>query len=150
MLSHHYVLRKSVVFIVDSDFRKHNNLANSQIRSCFNNLDDEDYFGFITLGKNIDSDSFVLEKKARNTEMKLKYLEMTLKNIEGRDGAKMGRLHKALDLALEWQNSVEDTRETVDNHVYYGPHKWIICLLGSDDYNVQNFIGINSKMIEKT
>ena len=32
---------------------------------------------------------------------------------------------------------------------YVGPHKWIVCLLGSDIYNVNNFVIEKSKKIKK-
>lgn len=73
------------------------------------------------------------------------------RSFEGRDGAKMGRLSNALVQALEWQNTkIEDTKLIKENnHVYYGPHKWIVCLLGSDDYTVRDFIEFHEKKIKK-
>ena len=55
-------------------------------------------------------------------------------------GAKQKRLEKALEKALSWQSLVEDSRKVVNNNVYIGPHKWIVCLIGSDAYTVQDFI----------
>ena len=34
---------------------------------------------------------------------------------------------------------VENQEFTVGNRTYYGPHKWIIAVLGSDNYSVTNF-----------
>ena len=45
-----------------------------------------------------------------------------------------------MEKALAWQMNLEDTKETVNNHVYKGPHKWIVCLIGSDSYTVNDFI----------
>jgi len=55
-------------------------------------------------------------------------------------GAKQKRLEKALERALTWQSGVEDKTQVVNGHVYVGPHKWIVCLIGSDAYTVQDFI----------
>ena len=52
-LSHHYVLRRSVVFIVDTEFTGvfYHDKANKYVRRAFEKLDPEDYFGYISLGK---------------------------------------------------------------------------------------------------
>ena len=52
-LSHHYVLRRSVVFIVDTEFTGvfYHDKANKYVRRVFDKLDPEDYFGYISLGK---------------------------------------------------------------------------------------------------
>ena len=55
-------------------------------------------------------------------------------------GAKQKRLEKALERALTWQSTVEDKTQVVNGNVYVGPHKWIVCLIGSDAYTVQDFI----------
>ena len=43
--------------------------------------------------------------------------------------------------AYEWQNShrIEDFAVTKHGKVYYGPHKWIVCLLGDEVYSVNLF-----------
>ena len=45
-----------------------------------------------------------------------------------------------MEKALSWQMQLENTEEIVNNHKYIGPHKWIVCLIGSDSYTVQDFI----------
>ena len=52
MLSHHYVQRKSVVFIVDTAFSNvvYQEKANKYAQEFFNKLDNQDYFGYISLG----------------------------------------------------------------------------------------------------
>ena len=50
------------------------------------------------------------------------------------------RLEIALEKALKWQAAVEDSQLTVNDHTYYGPHKWIVCLLGSENYSVGAFL----------
>ena len=48
------------------------------------------------------------------------------------------RLELALEKAYEWQNSSKVDNYSVEKHgrTYYGPHKWIICLLGDDIYSI--------------
>ena len=29
---------------------------------------------------------------------------------------------------------------TINEHTYYGPHKWIICLIGQDIYSINSFL----------
>ena len=35
---------------------------------------------------------------------------------------------------------VQNKKITVNSNVYYDPHKWIVCLIGSDSYPVKNFL----------
>ena len=44
---------------------------------------------------------------------------------------------------------IENTTETVNDHVYFGPHKWIVCLIGADSYTVQDFITKHKTALEK-
>ena len=56
------------------------------------------------------------------------------------ESSKTIRLERALEKALEWQNNmVENYEVSVHGKVYYGPHKWIICLLGDDAYSINQF-----------
>ena len=52
-LSHHYVLKRSVCFIVDTEFSGifYHEKANEYVRKVFNSLDSEDYFGYISLAR---------------------------------------------------------------------------------------------------
>ena len=52
MLSHHYVVRKSIVFIVDTAYSNvvYQEKANQYAESFFRDLDSQDYFGYISLG----------------------------------------------------------------------------------------------------
>ena len=50
------------------------------------------------------------------------------------------KLQKALEKAIDWQQAVETKAELINGNTYFGPHKWIICLLGSDVYPVNDFI----------
>ena len=45
--------------------------------------------------------------------------------------------------------NIEDTREKVNDKVYVGPHKWIVCLIGSDSYTVKDFMLKNQKLLAK-
>ena len=76
MLSHHYVLRKSVVFVVDTEYSSviYQDLANKYVKSIFKGLDGQDYFGYISIGKNSGLDQCNLEKKGKNTHLKERFL----------------------------------------------------------------------------
>ena len=64
--------------------------------------------------------------------------------------AKHSRLEIALEKALEWQMKlVEDTPITVNNKTYVGPHKWIVCLIGSDIYMVNDLLARHQQTIRK-
>jgi len=58
MLSHHYILRRSVVFIVDTEYSSaiYQDMANDFIKKQFGKLDSEDYVGYISLGKDTQLD----------------------------------------------------------------------------------------------
>ena len=45
--------------------------------------------------------------------------------------------------------NIEDTREKVNDRVYVGPHKWIVCLIGSDIYTVQDFMLKNKRSLSR-
>lgn len=72
--------------------------------------------------------------------MSKKEPELIFSRLDQVGGAKTKRLEKALEKALAWQANLEDTKEAVNNNVYVGPHKWIVCLIGSDVYTVGDFI----------
>jgi len=149
MLSHHYIERKSVVLIVDSEFGRMRELANENVLKVLDNLKDQDDFAYISLGRNMDC--LQLEKRERNTMMKQTFLKKMGRSSSVRDPSKGTRLSSALVQAFEWQSSkIVDDKVVVRNHVYYGPHKWIICLLGSDDFNVKDFIVSHEKKINTT
>lgn len=149
ILSHHYIHRKSVVFIVDTEYSSviYRDLANKYVKKFFKNLSGKDHFGYISLGKDAMLDQFNLEAKEKNTHLKEKFFqkmserepELVFSTFET-GGAKQKRLEKALERALTWQSLVEDKKQIVNNNVYIGPHKWIVCLIGSDAYTVQDFI----------
>ena len=64
--------------------------------------------------------------------------------------AKHSRLEIALEKALEWQiKLVEDTPVTINNKTYVGPHKWIVCLIGSDIYMVNDLLTRHQHTIRK-
>lgn len=78
MLSHHYILRKSVVFIVDTEYcgASYQSKANSYLMRNFKALNGQDYFGYINLGKHARGEKFILEKKENNTFLKEKTIKM--------------------------------------------------------------------------
>ena len=77
-LSHHYVLRRSVVFIVDTEFTGmfYHEKANMYVKRIFKKLDKEDYFGYISLGKKRFEEQSPLQKKENNTLLQEKFLDM--------------------------------------------------------------------------
>ena len=50
------------------------------------------------------------------------------------------KFQEALVKAIQWQEAIETERICINGKTYFGPHKWIICLLGSDVYRVDDFI----------
>ena len=112
MLSCHYILNRSIVVIVDTEYTsvKHSHLANKQIQKLFNGLDNNDYFGYISLGKNTQNDQILLEKKEKNTHLKTSFLDkkstqtpqIMLSQFDHLGTNKQKRLEKALEKALGW------------------------------------------------
>ena len=77
-LSHHYIQRRSVVFIVDTQFESvvHYEKAYSYVKQFFKSLDDDDYFGFISLGKANALDYSPLQQKQNNKMLQYKFIKM--------------------------------------------------------------------------
>ena len=149
-LSHHYCLKRSVVFIVDTDYSSQNYkwMANNYVKTFFKNMLPTDCFGYIHLGKSSENQEVMLEPKSKNTYIKKLFLK-SMADIESDlfflgDRARLtrqDRLEKALEKALDWQmTKVEDKKVVINNHPYYDPHKWIVCLIGSDIFPVSGFL----------
>ena len=148
-MSHHYVLRRSICFIVDTEYSGifYHEKANKYVKQVFESLDDEDYFGFISLDRTPFPEQSTLQKKGNNTLLQQKFLKMMRKKdpnllFAGGAGAARSesRLEVALKKAMKWQTTlVEDTKTNHNGHTYYGPHKQIVCLIGSDIYSVNTF-----------
>ena len=159
MLSCHYILSRSIVVIVDTEYTsvKHSALANKQIQNLFNGLDSNDYFGYISLGKNSQLDQLLLEKKNKNTHLKTSFLnkmsnrepQIMLSQFDQLGTSKQKRLEKALEKALAWQNMIEDKSTKINDKLYIGPHKWIVCLIGGDCYTVEDFSMKYSKTLQR-
>lgn len=149
-LSHHYVLKRSIVFIVDTDFSSvvYKKKVAQYVKDFFNEMSPTDCFGYISLGKSSNNDEILLEPKERNTHIKTLFLK-SMKHKESEllflgDRAmqtRKDRFEKALQKALDWQvNRVEDKLVTINDHIYHDPYKWIVCLIGSDIYPVNPFL----------
>ena len=41
---------------------------------------------------------------------------------------------------MEWQSSIQDTQIIKNNHNYIGPHKHIVCLVGSCEFSINQFV----------
>ena len=83
-LSHHYILRRSVVFIVDSQYDSvfFRDKAMTYTKDFFENeLDGEDYFGFIPLSSKSLKDEIILEKRSANEHIK----KRTMKDFSERE-----------------------------------------------------------------
>ena len=61
-------------------------------------------------------------------------------NVNSRTFFRRQKFQQALEKAIQWQRAIENEHIRINNYNYLGPHKWIICLLGSDIYPVDNFI----------
>lgn len=58
------------------------------------------------------------------------------------------RLQTALQTALDWQTmKVDDSAETINDYVYVGPHKWIVCLIGSNGCVPNTFMSSNESVL---
>ena len=57
------------------------------------------------------------------------------------------KLQHALQMALDWQDGIENTTELINGYQYVGPHKWIVCLIGSTEYTVQLFLAEKRKVL---
>ena len=152
-LSHHYIQRRSVVFIVDTQFDSvvYRDKAMKYVKDYYTTgLNDEDFFGYISLDESTQSsmDEIILERRAANMKMKSRLLkEVSERQVDyvfsgtgGESSSKTIRLERALEKAYEWQNTlVANTETEVHGKVYVGPHKWIVCLLGDDVYSINQF-----------
>ena len=93
------------------------------------------------MGDNSKNLEIMLEEKWKNPYVKKLILEsldeedpdLLQKEIQyyGKDN-----LETALNKALSWQQAIENTNKLINNHTYFGPHKWIVCLIGSDMHKV--------------
>ena len=112
-LSHHYITRRSFVFIVDTQFDSvlYRDKAIKYVKQLFKDLDAEDYFGYISLDatKTALKDEIILEKRGANQQMKKKILDEISKreidyvfNQGDADSSKTVRLERALEKAYEW------------------------------------------------
>ena len=53
-----------------------------------------------------------------------------------------------MQTALDWQTmKVNDTAETINDYVYIGPHKWIVCLIGSNGCVPNTFMSSNESIL---
>ena len=71
-LSHHYIMRRSVVFIVDNEYDSvvYRDMTMRHARQFYGSLDDEDHFGFISLDAKHGRDDIRLERCANNRPLK--------------------------------------------------------------------------------
>lgn len=149
LLRHHYILRKSVVVIEDQKFSNvfYYKLAQQVVRNIMNSLEPEDSFGYIRLTSSM-TDNIPLEPKSRNQTVKETFLNQqrkprflgSMKKRKVIGEVKSKRLETALYMALDWQRQLQNHKVTVKGRSYTGPHKWIICILGQENYHVQQFL----------
>ena len=96
-----------------------------------------------------------LEKKGKNTHIKEAYLESRGRPDELldflRSRTQQGwKLQHALQMALEWQEGIENASEERNGYNYVGPHKWIVCLIGKTEYSIQLFLAEHQKQLEES
>ena len=79
-----------------------------------------------------------LEKKGSNTHIKKAFLKSTnaQRDFLKKRKEECNKLQFALETALEWQEGIENTVVTKNGYNYVGPHKWIVCLIGSSSYSI--------------
>ena len=75
-LSHHYILKRSFVFIVDPYFRSSAKMeqASKYINKFFNSLPKTDNFGLISLQLSSRANELILEEKGKNPHLKELFL----------------------------------------------------------------------------
>ena len=143
-------MKRSIVFIVDTDYssNSYKQMAANYVKFFFKSMQPTDCFGLISLAKTSNKDDIVLEPKEKNIYIKKLILQSKIDQesevyFKG-DRARLnrrGRLEKALTKALDWQMTrVEDKQIVINSHKYVDPHKWIVCLLGSDLFPVNRFL----------
>ena len=49
----------------------------------------------------------------------------------------------SITMALEWQRSLATQTTVVNGTTYFGPHKWIICLVSRGNYHIKQFLKDN-------
>ena len=71
-LSHHYVQKRSIVIIVDTDYESsvYKDKAFRYVDYCFKKLNPTDSFGLISIGKYATDNDIELEEKSLNTYIK--------------------------------------------------------------------------------
>ena len=112
-LSHHYILRRSVVFIVDSQYDSvfFRDKAMSYTREYFDKqLDENDYFGFIPLSSQGLKNEIILEQRRANQHHKKKAMQdfaeremdFVVHTSTNQKESKTIRLERALQKAFDW------------------------------------------------
>ena len=154
-MSHHYIQRRSVVFIVDTQFDSvvYRDKALRYVEKFYSKLDGQDHFGYISLNspQDMTKDEIRLEHCKKNKRLKEKIIadiakreiEYVFNYEEGhrQKSSKTIRLERALEKAYEWQNTLApDFEKVAHGRTYCGPLKWIVCLLGDDIYSVNQFM----------
>ena len=129
--------------------------ASKYINKFFNSLPKTDNFGLISLQLSSRANELILEEKGKNPHLKELFLrsmfdERTHFQKSDRTVFRRQQLEFALTKAMEWQQSIEDNSERINGHTYYGPHKWIVCILGSDIYPIAEFMEDKSHQIKYT
>ena len=131
-------------------------MATNYVNTFFDSMLPTDCFGYISLGKTSNKDDVELEPKERNTYIK----KLILKSKFDKESEvyfeadrtrfnRIYRLEKALTKALNWQMTrVQDKKVVINDHTYFDPHKWIVCLIGSDLFSVSRFIEEHSKKLK--
>jgi hypothetical protein len=113
------------------------------VKQVFHSLHDEDYFGFLALDETNLQQRIVIEEKGCNSNAKLHmFSDYMLQQFE--DNCRQNHnswsreqwLSQALLTAMEWQSSIQDTQKVKNNHVFIGPHKHIVCLVGSCEFSI--------------
>ena len=118
--------------------------ACTYINNFFDSLSGKDSFGFIGLGDKSQNLEIPLEPKKRNPHVKKLILESISESepssILKDNKFSESKLQEALDKAMTWQQEIEDSTIRINNYTYFSPHKWIVCLIGSDTHNIGKFI----------
>jgi hypothetical protein len=124
------------------------------MKRIFSQLDDEDHFGYICIGKEEDMPcpQLNLERKGQNLKAKTEFMKdicsdnyfLSVKSSIEQTRQKT-KLNDALETAIKWQNNVDNTEIEHNKVAYDNTHTWIIAIVGSDEATIVSSENLKKK-----
>merc|ERR1711957_214472 len=146
-LRKHICHKRSIVFLLDTQFSDvfYQKQANEFMQKVFKQLTDQDSFGYICIGNEMimPCPEMVLEPKKFNLNAKKQFMhdintDNHLSKMRKSQNKGQARLNQSLLKAIEWQHNIATEKVQHLGHEYDNPHKWIICLLGDDNFTLNS------------